>query len=223
MRPSTQPPADPAAVADTVAAYDVAATVSRFESGRVVAVRSDEVVMPDGARTTRDVVVHPGAVGVVVLDPDDRVLLLRQYRHPVRRMLWEPPAGLLDEPGEPPLDTARRELAEEAGMRARDWRVLLDVFTSPGMSDEAVRVYLARGLEELPAEQRQPGEHEEADMPLAWVELEEAAALALAGRLHNPLTVSGVLAALAARGRGFDTLRPADAPWPERPVSGQKG
>lgn len=94
---------------------------------------------------------HPGAVGIVALDDAGRVFLVRQYRHPTRRHLWELPAGLLDVAGEPPLTAAHRELAEEAGLRARDWLVLVDALNSPGMSDEAIRLFLARGIEVIPA------------------------------------------------------------------------
>lgn len=201
---------------DTPAAYDVVAVHERF-TGRVISVRTDDVRMPDGAVTPREVVVHPGAVGVLALDDQDRVLLVQQYRHPPGRLLWEPPAGILDVPGEPPLDTAQRELYEEAGYRATDWLLLTDTFTSPGMSDEALRIYLARGLAPVTDDERFAGEHEEADMPLAWVGLDDAVALVLAGRLHNPTAVIGILAVARARDRGYAELRPADAPWPERP------
>jgi len=179
--------------------------------------------MPSGDTVSRDVVVHPGAVGIVAVDADDRVLLIQQYRHPPGRLLWEPPAGLLDVPGEPPHVTAARELFEEAGHRASTWHVLVDLFTAPGMSDEAVRLYLARDLTEVPPEERHEGEHEEADMPIAWLALDEAADRVAAGAFHNPLAIAGILAALRSRDRGWTGLRPVDAPWPERPVSGVKG
>ena len=156
-------------VRDEPASYVVESSELAFASGRVIDVRSDVVRMPDGGRPTRDVVVHPGAVGIIALDDDDRVLMVRQYRHPVRRMLWEPPAGLLDMAGEDPLTAAQRELYEEGHHRASSWSVLVDAFTSPGMSDEAVRIYLARDLSEVPPGERHEGEHEEADMPVAWV------------------------------------------------------
>lgn len=199
---------------DVPASYEVTVSELVYRSGRVIDVRRDTVTMPGGSVATRDVVQHPGAVGVIALDDADRVLLLRQYRHPVGLLLWEPPAGLLDEPGEDPLETAKRELFEEAHHRAQEWRVLLDVFTSPGMSSEAVRIYLARDT--APADgPRHEGEHEEADMPIEWVALEEVVGLLASGALHNPLTAMGVLAAVAARDAGWSTLRPADAPWPQ--------
>lgn len=170
--------------------------------------------MPGATIATRDVVVHPGAVGIIALDVGGRVLLLQQYRHPVRRLLWEPPAGLLDEAGETPLAAAKRELYEEAHLQAARWDVLLDVFTSPGMTDEAVRIYLARDLRES-SRPRFGGEHEEADMPIQWVPLDEAVGAALAGRLHNPLAVMGILAAYANAREAFAGLRPATSPWPE--------
>jgi 8-oxo-dGDP phosphatase len=201
-------------ISDTPSAYDVIASELVYRSGRVIDVRRDDVAMPGGATATRDVIEHPGAVGVIALDDRDRVLLLRQYRHPVRHLLWEPPAGLLDEPGEDPLEAARRELFEEAHLRAERWDVLVDAFTSPGMTAEAVRVYLARDVR--PADgPRHEGEHEELDMPTEWVPLDEAVRLTIAGRLHNPLAVMGVLAVAAARSDGFAHLRPGDAPWPQ--------
>lgn len=184
--------------------------------GMVWDVRRDEVELADGQVVTREVLVHTGAVGVLALDEQDRVLLLRQYRHPVRSYLWEPPAGLLDVPGEDPLLAARRELAEEADLTADEWHVLVDYYNSPGGSTEAFRCYLARGLHDVPEDERHDREHEERDMVPAWVDLDEAVRLVLAGELHNPHAVTSVLAARAARDAGWSTLRPADAPWPER-------
>ena len=180
--------------------------------GYVWSVASDEVRLPGGHVAVRDVVVHPGAVGVAAIDEDDRILLIRQFRHPVGGYLLELPAGLRDVPGEPPLETARRELAEEAGLTATDWHVLVDFFNSPGGSTEAFRCYLARGLTRLPGGRPHTGEAEEADLPQAWVPLDVAVEAVLAGDLHNPTTVTGVLAAAAARDRDWRTLRPSDSP-----------
>jgi 8-oxo-dGTP pyrophosphatase MutT (NUDIX family) len=207
---------------DEPSRFPVAGSRLHF-SGSVIAVRTDDVVMPDGQTVPRDVVEHPGAVGVIALDEADRVLLLQQYRHPPGRLLWEPPAGLLDEPGESPQATAVRELYEEAGYRAERWDVLIDAFTSPGMTDEAVRLYLARDLTEVPAADRHVGEHEEADMPIRWVPIDEAVAAILHGSVHNPLAIMGILAAARARADNWSGLRPVDADWPERPVAGVKG
>jgi ADP-ribose pyrophosphatase len=181
--------------------------------GRLVSVRTDKVRMPDDELAERDVVIHPGAVAVLALDDAGQVLLIRQYRHPVRRLLWEIPAGLRDVSGEPSWATARRELLEEAGYRARDWRVLADYYTSPGFSTERLRVFLARDLEFVPEAERDfVPEAEEAELVSAWLPLDEAVRKVFAGDLHNGVAALGVLAAYAARSEGFDGLRPADAP-----------
>jgi 8-oxo-dGDP phosphatase len=217
---SAAPVPDPGAdlrVVDRPERWPVIETAECFR-GHVIAIRADCVRMGDGSVVRRDVVVHPGAVGVIALDDQGRVLLVQQYRHPGGYLLWEPPAGLLDVPGENPLVAAQRELYEEGHCRAAEWRVLVDLMTSPGMTDEAVRVYVARGVTEVPEAERHVGEHEEADMPLRWVPVADLVRGILAGELHNPLLVSGVLALQAAlAGDGLDSLRPAEAPWPQRP------
>jgi ADP-ribose pyrophosphatase len=189
-------------IADEPAALQVR-TSRTVHHGMVWDVRRDEVDLGDGQTVTREVVDHTGAVGVVVLDAEDRVLLLRQYRHPVRSYLWEPPAGLLDVAGEDPQVAAARELAEEADLVADEWHVLVDFYNSPGGSTEAFRCFLARGLHQVPERERHEREHEERDMARAWVDLSEARELVLAGRLQNPTTVCGVLAAAAARDAGW--------------------
>lgn len=203
-------------VKDTPEEWHVAATSTPFR-GNKTSVRADDVVMPDGTVARRDYQVHPGSVAVLALDDTGRALVLRQYRHPVRHRLWEIPAGLLDVPGENPLHAAQRELYEEAHVKAEDWRVLVDVYTSPGGSDEAVRIFLARDLSEAEGERFEVSE-EEADMELARVPLEELVRDVLAGDLHNNCLVVGVMSATAVlAGDGFDALRPAEAPWPARP------
>jgi 8-oxo-dGDP phosphatase len=199
---------------ETSSAYPVRGSTVDFRSGRVIDVRTDQVAMPGGVTAARDVVVHPGAVGVIALDDAGQVLLIQQYRHPVGRLLWEPPAGLLDEPGEDPLTAAKRELYEEAHLQALRWQVLVDIFTSPGMSNEAVRIYLARDVSPA-AGPRFIGQHEETNLPAVWIPLDDAVRAAQRGDLHNPLAVTGVLAASAAAREAFAGLRPADAPWPE--------
>jgi 8-oxo-dGDP phosphatase len=189
--------------------YEVLSTEVAFQ-GKVIAVHRDQVSMPGGTTSQRDVVVHPGAVAVVALG-EQGVLLVNQYRHPVRRHLDELPAGLLDKDGESALAGAQRELAEEAGLAAQTWHVLADVLSSVGMTDEAVRLYLARDVSEVA---REVQEHEEVELTTAWVPLEEAVRRVLAGELENALAVIGVLAADRAVRQGFQGLRPADAPWP---------
>jgi 8-oxo-dGTP pyrophosphatase MutT (NUDIX family) len=202
-------------VADEVAALHVARSEKVF-AGMVWDVRRDTVDLGDGRTVTRELIAHTGAVGVIALNEADEVLLLRQYRHPVSSYLWEPPAGLLDIAGEDALVCAKRELLEEADLRADEWHVLLDFYNTPGGSTESFRCYLARDLHEVPAAERHVREDEERDMSASWVPLDDARDLVLAGLLHNPAAVSGILAACAARTSGWDTLRPADAPWPER-------
>jgi ADP-ribose pyrophosphatase len=159
------------------------------------------------SQVVREYIAHPGAVAVIALDAQDRVLLLQQYRHPVRAELWEPPAGLRDVDGEAPHLTAARELAEEADLRAGTWHLLAEFFTTPGGSDEQILVYLARDVQPVPEDERFVREDEEAGMVPLWVPLDEAVEAVLAGRLHSPSAVVGVLAAAAARDRGWTTLR----------------
>jgi 8-oxo-dGTP pyrophosphatase MutT (NUDIX family) len=179
----------------------------------IVTVRRDTVRMPDGQDAERDVVEHPGAVAVLAIDDADRVLLIRQYRHPVGRLLWEIPAGLRDVPGEPLVETAQRELLEEAGYLASDWHVLADIFTSPGFSNERLRVFLATNLTHVPdAERDYVPNHEEAYLKIEWAPLDVVVSRFLAGELHNGVTAVGVLAAYVARQGGFAALRGTDAP-----------
>ncbi len=204
-------------IVDTPESWEVVASRTPFE-GAKTSVKSDQVRMPDRAVVRRDYQVHPGSVCVLALDEEQRVLVLKQFRHPVRHRLWELPAGLLDVPGENPLHAAQRELYEEAHAKAGDWRVLADFFSSPGGSDEAVRVFLARDLAEAEGKRYEVSE-EEADMEIARVPLADLVRGVLAGELGNPGLVTGVLAlsaALASEG-GIDSLRPALAPWPARP------
>jgi 8-oxo-dGDP phosphatase len=196
--------------------FEVLSSEPRF-SGAVFEVRTDAVRMPDGSVANRDVVVHPGAVAILALDTDGRVVMVRQYRHAVGSELLELPAGLLDVEGEPALTGARRELFEEAALAAGDWAVLLDMYNSSGMSDEAIRVYLARDLSDIGEQDRFAPEHEEISMTVERYPLEELVAMALAGELVNATAVAGVLAAWATRADGWAGLRPADAPWPARP------
>jgi ADP-ribose pyrophosphatase len=193
--------------------YEVRSSKDVFD-GKIIKVRTDQVTMPGGNVSQRDVVVHPGAVGVVALDDQGRVMLIKQYRHPVAETLWELPAGLLDVEGEQALATAKRELAEEAGLQAERWDVLADLLSSPGMTDEAVRVYLARQVSETGRERSD--ENEEADLELEWIDLDEAVRSVLSGGIRNALAVVGLLAAARARDNGFENLRGQDAPWPDR-------
>ena len=195
--------------------------VQRHETvykGLVWDISRDTVDLGEGGVVQREYVDHTGAVGILALDDEDRVLFVDQYRHPVGMTLWELPAGLLDVEGETPLHAAQRELAEEGDMRAERWDVLVDWFNSPGGSTEALRLYLARGVSPVPEAERHQREAEELGMTARWVPVDQARDAVLAGALHNPGVVVGILAACEARAQGWRTLRPADAPWPENPA-----
>ena len=202
------------AIADQSSPHAVTASQVVW-SGRIVDMVKDHIIVFDGQEpVVREYTRHPGAVAVVVLRGEsggEEILLERQYRHPVKALLWEIPAGLLDIPGEDPRVAAQRELAEEADLVAKRWDVLVDYFTSPGGSTEPLRIFLARDLRD--ADEAFDREDEEATMEYAWVGLDDALTMVLDGRLHNPSAVIGVLATHAARARGWAGLRPANAPW----------
>lgn len=194
--------------------YEVKSSETVYE-GAVFSLRRDEVVMPGGDTKTREVVEHPGAVGIVALDERERVVLIKQYRHPVGEALWELPAGLLDVADEPATEAAKRELAEEVGLTAARWDLLIDAYSTPGMSDEAVRIYLARELTE--SGQAHESEDEEADLEVDRVPLDEAVVRVASGGITNALAVMGILATFHARSKGYERLRDANAAWPARP------
>lgn len=196
--------------------FEVVSSSTPYE-GRIISVRRDIVAMPGNTTSQRDVVVHPGAVAIVALRGEPlEVLLVTQYRHPVGRNLEELPAGLLDIEGEPSINAARRELAEEAGLAATTWQVLVDSLASPGMTDEGIRIYLARDLSEC---EQDVQEHEELVMTTHWLPLADAVDRALAGELENATAVIGVLAAAEAARRDFQGLREVTAPWRARPAA----
>lgn len=196
---------------------DSASTDGRFSvtasrvayRGAVVELRVDDVVMPGGRTAAREVVEHRNAVAVVALADDGAVVLIEQYRHPLGRRLWELPAGLMDVDGEAPAEAGARELAEETGLAARSWSVLVDLATSPGFSTEMVRVFLATGLTEIG--RVIPAGDEESDLRVVRVPLASALAAVRDGTIVNASAVAGILAVAAL---DPDDRRPVDAPWP---------
>jgi ADP-ribose pyrophosphatase len=188
----------------------------RVFDGRVASVRVDQVRMPLGTVAAREVVEHDRAVAVVAVDDEDRVVLLEQYRHPFRRRLWELPAGLMDVDGEAALLTAQRELHEETGLTAASWSVLVDIASSPGFTEEAVRIFLARHLETV--DRPESDDDEESDLRIVRVPLADAVAAALAGTIVNASAVAGLLAAHTALASN-SPLRAADQAWTDGPAT----
>ena len=183
-----------------------------LHTGKIFALRRDDVRMPGGKIVTREIVEHYGAVAIVAIDDEGRIPMVHQYRHPFGRRLWELPAGLLDVNGEAPHLTAARELREEAGLEAQTWQVLVDLDSTPGFSDESVRVYLATGLTQV---DRPEAHDEEADMTLQWYPIENAVGRVFSGEIVNALAVAGILAAYAVR-NGLAKPRPVDTPWVDK-------
>ena len=188
------------ALGDTPETWELEKSESIYESA-FIGLTMDTIVAPDGDRLNRAVLHHHGAVGILVLDEEDRVLVLDQYRHPVGKRLIELPAGILDIEGEAPLDAARRELREEADLEATQWKSLLRMYATPGCSTEHWEVFLAEGLSPTPEEQRIEREGEEAHMRQLWVPLADLIVAALDGRIGDSMTVSSVLAVSALRAR----------------------
>jgi 8-oxo-dGTP pyrophosphatase MutT (NUDIX family) len=183
-------------------------TSETLHVGKIFALRADDVRMPHGNVARREVIEHYGAVAVVAMDEAKNIVMVYQYRHPVGRRLWELPAGLLDLGGEPAHITAARELKEEAGLEAAEWRVLVDMVSAPGFSDESVRIYLATGITDV----GRPDAHdEEADLQVRWFSLEQARRMVLDGEIVNALAIGGILAAHDVEDPSL--LRTVDAPW----------
>ncbi len=195
-------------------AFETASSETLY-TGRIFALRRDQVRMPGGTTVTREVVEHFGAVAILAMDDEGKIPMVYQYRHPLGRRLWELPAGLLDVYGEAAHLTAARELQEEAGLHAGTWRVLVDLDSTPGFSDESVRVYLATGLTEVG---RPEAHDEEADLKLEWYPLAQAARMVLTGEIVNGIAVAGILAAQVVT-NGFAQPRPVDSPWIDKPTA----
>ena len=193
---------------EAVHEYEVLARETVYE-GRVISLERDTVAMPGGGESVREIVRHPGAVAVIAVDDEDRVVLIRQYRHPLGEHLWELPAGLRDAHGEPPLETAKRELAEEALLSAARWSLLATSYNSPGFCDEKVLVYLAEELADVERPEGFVVEHEELDMTVERVPLDDAVQWVFDGTVRNASAVIGLLAAAQVRS-STPRLRPVD-------------
>jgi ADP-ribose pyrophosphatase len=161
--------------------------------GRVLRLGIESLTLPNGEPLELEVVRHPGGAAVVALDDADRVCLLRQYRHAAGGWLWELPAGKID-PGETPKTTAKRELAEEAGLEAADWQKLGQCLTTPGFCDEVIHLYLARRLESVPTEH-----HAHELIEVHWLDFDTALQQARDGTLHDAKTLLGLLLAATIR------------------------
>lgn len=187
-------------VADSDHAWTVARSEPIYDSP-YISLRSDTIVDPSGEQHPRAVVSPNGAVAVVTVDDDDRLLLVEQYRHAQGRRLLELPAGTLDVDGEDALDAAKRELAEEADVVASSWSPLLELAMTPGHSTERIQVFLATGLSAVADADRTVREAEEADMIQWWLPFDDAVDAVLQGRISDAKTVAAILAAQVSRSR----------------------
>ncbi|MDX6309341.1 MAG: 8-oxo-dGDP phosphatase [Nocardioidaceae bacterium] len=185
-------------VADSDMSWPVLASDEVYR-GSIVGVRRDVLRAADGSSFERDVVMHHGAVAVVAIDDQERVLVVTQYRHPARQRLVELPAGLLDKPGEDPLAAARREFEEEGQARAERWSKLVDLMPSPGVSDEMISIFLAEEVSDADVPAGFVAEHEESTMTRQWVPLADVVDAVLAGEVKNAMLVAGALAAWVTR------------------------
>ncbi len=192
--------ADSAALADIPLSWPVGST-SRGFSNKYLTLDVDTIIDPDEGEHSRVVVQPHGAVGIMAVDDQDQILLVEQYRHPVRHRVLEIPAGILDVAGEDPLETAVRELAEEADLSADEWSRELQLFATPGYSSERWTVFQATGLHPVPHEDRIDRHAEEADMKQWWLPFEAAVDAVLDGRISDGMTVAAVLAEQVRRSR----------------------
>lgn len=187
---------------DEPTSWPVVGTRDIHRDDWVVAVREDQITVPDGGEPFgRLVIEHPGAVAVLAIDAQDRVLVVRQYRHSVQATVVEIPAGLLDTAGESALATAQRELQEEAGYAADTWTHLLTTLVSPGMTNQVFHFFLAQDLTEI-GHGDFVLEHEEAYMTREWVPFLALLDAVLAGDARNGATATAVLTYAVRRGRG---------------------
>ncbi len=200
-------------ISDQVVDYQVTNREEIF-SGYVMDLRRDDFDF-GGETLRREYIVHPGAVAIMGMDHEGNLLLVKQYRHPQGKVMWEPPAGLLDALDEDPLECAKRELLEETGYEASKWEVLLDFANTPGGSSEQIRIYFAQGLK-MHDGGRPPSSDEESSMTVHWVPISEVLASIGQGLVTNAALVVGTLALVTALADPQTMLRPANSDWPAR-------
>lgn len=204
-------------IADIANPRYVTSRETKFEGYVWDVIREGIALEEDSEPFERDFLLHPGAVGIAAVNEHQQILLINQYRHPVRANLWEIPAGLLDIDGEEPVKAAARELAEETFLHAGQWDTLMEFYNSPGGMGEICRIYLARDITEMPREQQEQREHEESEIVMRWVDIDDAVDAVLSGRVHNASSTNAILAVAAAQRRNFETLYPTDAPFNAHP------
>ncbi|MDH5445002.1 MAG: NUDIX hydrolase [Gammaproteobacteria bacterium] len=158
----------------------------RVYSGKVINVDTETVVLPNNHEFELEVIQHPGGAAVVALNEHSQICLLRQYRHVAGQWLWELPAGKIDN-NEPSLETAQRELAEEAGLLASQWQELGQIYTSPGVFKEIIYIYLARNLKTT-----NTAHEAEEVIEIQWVEVSEAIKWARNGQIIDAKTLVGL-------------------------------
>jgi ADP-ribose pyrophosphatase len=162
-------------------------STERIFEGKVIKLRVDTVSLPNGSTATREVIEHPGAVAVIALTGQGELLMVRQYRQATGEILLEIPAGKRDA-GEDPLSCARRELEEETGCRAQEWKTLFSYFSTPGFSDELLYIVMATGLEQGVAHT-----DEEEFIEVETVPVAEALRMVYRGEIRDAKTIIGIL------------------------------
>jgi ADP-ribose pyrophosphatase len=161
-------------------------------SGRLIRLNEETVSLPNGREVELDIVHHPGGAVIVALNHDEEVCVLRQFRHAAGGVIWELPAGCIDADDAEPMATARRELEEEAGVIAEDWRSLGSIYPSPGFCDEVLHLFLARALSETRTDH---GEDELIE--IHWVPLGQALRMVMSDEIRDGKTVAGLFKARA--------------------------
>jgi len=155
--------------------------------GRVVNLKIDEVELPNGRKSKREIIVHRGAAAILPIDDDGNIVMVKQYRKPAEKILLEIPAGTLEE-GEDPLECAKRELIEETGFAAREFTPLISFYSTPGFTTERLHIYIAKGLYE------ESGEMDfDEFIEIEKIPFNEALSMVLEGKIEDAKTIIGIL------------------------------